>query len=165
MKLFQPFEFLTTEECQFVLEQVGELSHGRTLGGNPQGVRKNKVHWWSPPEIWSDRLWDIAEPYHEQFQLTWMSKPCQISLYEPGDFYDWHVDSYDTIGRKSMRGLTFTMSLQGAKDAVIEFESGPVELSTGQGVFFPSDQRHSAWNRGTQSRWALTIWYMFPVNK
>lgn len=163
MNLCQPFDFLTVEECQHLLEQVGELNQGQVVNGRPQGIRTNSVYWWTPPEAWSDRLWELARPYYKEYNLTWMWKPWQISLYAPGEFYDWHIDTYSGQGRKSIRSLTFTMSLQGAKDAVLEFESGLVELATGQGVFFPSTQNHSAWNRGTNDRWALTIWYMQPV--
>jgi hypothetical protein len=89
-----------------------------------------------------------------------MQTPFQISYYAPGDYYEWHQDVYRTQGRKSMRSLTLTVSLQAEAGAGVEFDSGVCELAPGQAVFFPSEARHRAYNNSSADRWAFTVWYM-----
>jgi len=160
MQLFRPFDFFTPAECQDLIDRVSTLTLPTVIGGSIKGVRTNKVAWPEPTQELTDRVWDAAQPWGDQFQLAWMQKPFQISYYAPGDYYDWHHDVYPPGGRKSMRSLTLTVSLSAEAGAGVEFESGACDLRSGQGVFFPSNCRHRAYNNSESDRWAFTVWYM-----
>lgn len=160
MQLFQPFDLFTPTECQSLIDRVSTLERPTVMSGSIEGVRTNRVAWPEPAQELRDRVWELAQPWAEQFQLSWMQTPFQISHYAPGEYYGWHSDVYSEQGRKSMRSLTLTVSLRADPGAGVEFESGPCNLGSGQGVFFPSDCRHRAYNRSGSDRWAFTVWYM-----
>lgn len=160
MQLFEPFTLFTPAECRALIDSVTTLTQPTVMGGSIQGVRTNRVGWPEPSQELSDRIWELAQPWAQQFDLAWQQKPFQISHYAPGDYYDWHRDVYSEQGRKSTRSLTLTASLSAESGAGIEFEQGACDLSTGQGVFFPSSARHCAYNRSGADRWAFTVWYM-----
>jgi len=160
MQLYEPFDLFSLEQCQELLSQVSALRPARVMGGSTEGIRTNRVSWLEPSQELSDQVWEAAGAWHEQFELAWMQKPFQISCYEPGEFYTWHQDDYNPLGRKSMRALSLTATLATTGSAGVGFESGDCDLAQGQAVFFPSSARHHAYNRGSGPRWAFTVWFM-----
>jgi predicted 2-oxoglutarate/Fe(II)-dependent dioxygenase YbiX len=165
ISLLQPFTLFTPEQCQSIIQRAQGLEQhqGRVMGWDPQREsRNNSIYWLDITEEESNQFWELARPWHEEYQLTWFQKPVQISCYQAGEYYDWHRDTYDNEGRKSVRSLTLTCTLQTAPGAVFETEAGEFDLAQGEAVFMPSNQRHRARPPVDGERWSFTVWYMKP---
>jgi hypothetical protein len=161
--LEKPFQLFEPRECQQLIEQARELMPGRVMGADPlRTSRNNNVFWQELDENLKQRLWMLAERFRPRYPWTWFQEPVQISRYAPGEYYDWHSDTYGTEGRSSVRCLTLTCTLRPAPGAVFAFEDQEFDLATGQAVFFDSHRLHRAAAPISGERWALTVWYMQP---
>jgi len=165
IQLEQPFKLFTQDQCDSLIgrAQQLELKPGQVMGGDALRQRRNNyTHWIALEDTEYDMLWDITIPLRDQYHLTWMQKPTQISLYRTGEFYDWHPDVYYGNHRKSIRSLTLTCTLQKAASAVFETRNGVYDLDQGEAIIFPADLEHRACAPTHGERWALTVWYMTP---
>lgn len=161
--LARPFQLFEPQECQQLIDSVGQLSPGRVMGPDPKRTsRNNQVFWYTLPEEQKNRLWLLAERFRPKYPWTWFQEPAQISRYGPGEYYDWHRDTYGLEGRSSIRCLTLTCTLRPAPGAVFSVDDQEFDLATGQAVFFPSDWLHRAAAPLSGERWAFTVWYMQP---
>ena len=165
IQLEQPFKLFTEQQCNSLILRARqlELKQGQVMGGDPLRQRRNNhTYWIALEDNEYDMLWDITIPLRGQYNLTWMQKPTQISLYCMGEFYDWHPDVYYGNHRKSIRSLTLTCTLQKATGAVFETRNCVYDLDQGEAIIFPADLEHRACAPTQGERWALTVWYMTP---
>jgi hypothetical protein len=165
IQLLEPFQLFTAQEADDIIRRASgnELHLGRVMGYDPERIsRNNSVYWLELTQEESDRIWELARPWHEEYQLTWFQKPVQVSCYSIGEYYGWHTDTYDHTGRKSIRSLTLTCTLQTAPGALFETESREYDLQAGQAVFMPSNMKHRACPPVEGERWSFTVWYMRP---
>lgn len=159
-----PFKLLEQEQCAELIEfaQTQELKKGKVSRRSIHvtNTRNNSVYWVNMHE----NYWDWAQVFKPVIDLdtVWMQEPFQVSVYNPGERYEWHRDNAG-VHRKnagSTRELTLTCTLQSALDANFELDTGVVDLNAGDAVVFPSTQLHRATAPSTGSRWSLTIWLM-----
>lgn len=161
MKLLEPFELFSQQECARLIDAVSTVIPAGVWGaGRKESVRNNSVYWYELPKDLKDRLWQAGQHFSEQYPWTWFQEPVQISSYGPGEFYNWHDDVIG--GRSSRRCLTLTCTLMPAPGAVFETENQVFDLAAGQAVFFPSTLVHRARAPLEGTRWAFTVWYMQP---
>ena len=162
MELYTPFQLFTEEECANLirLAKQSEEANGRAGSGFNPGVRNNKVYW-----IEHQGAQAMIEQYMhnllEDYPVTWIQEPIQVSKYNTGEFYHWHKDQINNR-RTSARLLTLTCTLQPAPGALFETRDHTFELATGQAVIIPSTVDHRALPPISDTRWALTVWAMGP---
>ena len=131
--------------------------------------RDSKIAWMNYP--W---LYNLFIPYvtNANNNAGWNfqfdeSESCQFSVYEPGQFYDWHADSKEEPYKNGkVRKLSVTVSLSDPKDydgGVLEFNLGGKTITQGSKAkgaisVFPSYLLHrvSPVTRGTRK--SLVLW-------
>lgn len=161
MELYTPFQLFTEDECIELIRLANHSpEHNARAGGieNP-GVRNNKVYWIDYEDTYylQDQMRDLLEDY----PVTWVQEPIQVSKYNTGEFYHWHKDQM--INRRtSARLLTLTCTLQHAPGGLFETKDHSFDLTPGQAVIIPSDVDHRALSPISGTRWALTAWGMGP---
>ena len=139
--------------------------------------------------VWMNDRWIYKEiqPYVHQanraagWNFNWdYSESCQFTKYKPGQYYDWHCDSWDGIydqegpTKGKIRKLSVTVSLSNEKD----YEGGELEfdfrntdphkkrnvrvckdiLPKGSLVVFPSFVWHRVKPVKKGVRYSLVIW-------
>ena len=139
--------------------------------------------------VWMDDRWIYKEiqPYvrqantNAQWNFNWdWSESCQFTKYKPGQYYDWHCDSWEGIYEKEgptqgkIRKLSVTLSLSDEKD----YEGGELEfdfrnhdpykkrntsvckeiLPKGSLVVFPSFVWHRVKPVTKGARYSLVVW-------
>ena len=146
-----------------------------------QKLRKSNVSWIS--DRW---IYNLIHPYIHtanrnagwNFQWDW-SESCQFTIYKPGQFYDWHCDSwskpYEKEGQNKgkIRKLSVTVSLSDPKDYTGgELEFKPIDNNTGKQYkqtckeilpkgsicVFPSHVWHRVKPVKKGTRYSLVIW-------
>tara|TARA_Y100000592_G_scaffold62290_1_gene97309 strand:- start:5285 stop:5782 length:498 start_codon:yes stop_codon:yes gene_type:complete len=158
MKMYEPFQFLTTEECDNIINYAlkGEIRQGATVGAGAQIKRKNRIVWYNDSSKWQD--W-ISLFNRIEKRIDWIETP-QIAFYKPGEKYDWHTDQ-GASRRTHQRLWTLTCELQTALDGSIEVKDRSIpKLSKGQAIIFPSVDKHRATSPSSGERISLTIWAM-----
>jgi len=158
VKLYEPFQLFTSEECDQIIQNAFELTEKEGIAGgeyNP-GVRNNKVFWLDYQDIgrFQTPMMDITD-----YSVTWIQEPIQVSKYEKGQYYHWHKDQFENA-RTSARLLTLTCTLQSAPGAIFETKDHSFDLKQGQAVIIPSDVDHRALPPISGTRWAVTAWGM-----
>tara|TARA_R110002020_G_scaffold109198_2_gene252763 strand:- start:3007 stop:3624 length:618 start_codon:yes stop_codon:yes gene_type:complete len=107
-------------------------------------IRKSNVAWLDDPWIYNEII-----PYVHQANKNagWnyefsRSEKCQFTIYQPGQFYDWHVDAwikpYKEVKEASARaapsiefvGLMRKLSVTVCLNDFSEYEGGQLELAT-----------------------------------
>ena len=89
MKLYEPFNFLTAEECDEIVSYAQDkIENGTTLG--KYTGRNNRIAWYKESKYWAKwiDMFNSIDPV-----IDWIQTP-QIALYRPGEHYDWHVDTW-----------------------------------------------------------------------
>lgn len=132
----------SSQECQVLRNYFpNNMDDARVEGGDVQEkVRKTSVSWLAPDHEskWIfDRLAKISRSLNDQFfrlQLSGFYEPLQLTKYEQGDFYQWHIDN----GNKelSVRKLSIVVQLSDPS----EYEGGELQFMGDEGVFAPKDQ-------------------------
>ena len=146
-----------------------------------QKKRKSNVSWLN--DKW---IYNLIHPYIHtanrnagwNFQWDW-SESCQFTIYKPGQFYDWHCDSwskpYEKEGHNKgkIRKLSVTVSLSDPKDYTGgELEFKPIDNNTGKQYkqtckeilpkgsicVFPSHVWHRVKPVKKGTRYSLVIW-------
>ncbi len=158
MKLYEPFQLFTSEECDQIIQNAFELTEEEGIAGgkyNP-GVRNNKVFWLDYQDIgkFQTPMMSITD-----YSVTWIQEPIQVSKYEKEQYYHWHKDQFENT-RTSARLLTLTCTLQSAPGAIFETKDHSFDLKQGQAVIIPSDVDHRALPPISGTRWAVTAWGM-----
>jgi hypothetical protein len=163
--LYEPFQLWSGEECKDLISRAKDgMNRGKVYHAhNYDNVRTNDVSWIDLTEDERNYCWEIVKPFWDV--ITWFEHPVQVSRYQPGQFYDWHIDEKPGNKRSSTRYLTLTCTLQTAPDAKFELKNRTYNLETGQAVIFPSKLDHRATAPSEAERWAFTIWYMKSNNK
>ena len=156
MQLYKPFNFLTNELCDEIIQYAKNknLKKGTTLGKN--NVRKNRIVWYKESKYWQ-RWIDIFNKIESK--IDWIQDP-QISFYSPGEKYYWHVDTWPNY-RTHIRYFTLTCELQTAPGARIELKNTKFEpLEKGQAIIFKPQDLHRATTPSHGERISFTIWAM-----
>lgn len=147
-----------------------------------QKKRKSNVSWLN--DLW---IYNLIHPYIHtanrnagwNFQWDW-SESCQFTIYKPGQFYDWHCDTWDkpydapnTKKHGKQRKLSVTVSLSDSKDYTggeLEFRNINARsgkqytskckeiLPRGSICVFPSHIWHRVKPVKTGTRYSLVIW-------
>ena len=137
--------------------------------------------------VWMNDRWIYNEiqPYVKEanqlagwnFNWDW-SESCQFTKYKPGQYYDWHCDSWDGVYEKEgptkgkIRKLSVTVSLSDEKDysgGELEFQFRNVDnpkvtrvckeiVSRGSLVVFPSFVWHRVKPVKKGVRYSLVLW-------
>ena len=164
MKLYEPFQFLTEEQCKEIIQWSivsGGMEKGTTSGHSSNKptnlqLRNNRIVWYKDSKYWK-RWIDILNSVSDR-KIDWIQTP-QISFYKPGEFYEWHKDaSLNT--RTHIRHLTLSCELQSAPGGLLELEDKDIKLKQGQAVIFPVLHRHRAVSPSKQERISMVIWGM-----
>jgi len=155
MKLYEPFQFLTANQCDDIIDYADktEVRPGTTLRkGN---VRNNRVAWYKESREWAKwiSMFNTIDPV-----IDWIQTP-QIAFYKPGEEYKWHVDTWPNY-RTHIRHFTLTCELQSAPGARLELENKQFKLERGQAIIFKPQDRHRAVSPTDGERISLTIWAM-----
>lgn len=159
MELYKPFQLFGQDECANLIQlaQQSPEQNGRAGGNYNPGVRNNKVFWidYNNVNYLQHQMGNLLDDY----PVTWVDTPIQVSKYDTGEFYHWHKDQL-VNSRTSSRLLTLTCTLQHAPGALFETREHSFELDTGWAVIIPSDVDHRALAPISSTRWALTVWGM-----
>ena len=155
MKLYEPFQFLTANECDNIIDYADktDVRPGTTLRkGN---VRNNRVAWYKESREWQNwiDMFNKIDPV-----IEWIQTP-QVAFYKPGEEYKWHVDTWPNY-RKHIRHFTLTCELQSAPGARLELENKEFDLAKGQAIIFKPQDKHRAVSPTDGERISLTIWAM-----
>jgi hypothetical protein len=154
MKLYEPFQFLTTAECDELIEYAqSKIKPGTTLGKST--TRNNRVAWYEESRRWTKwiSMFNEIDPV-----IDWIQTP-QIALYSPGEQYGWHTDTWPS-NRTHTRYFTLTCELQSAPGARLELENQEFYLQRGQAIIFKPSDRHRAISPTEGERISFTIWAM-----
>jgi len=152
MKLYEPFQFLTTDECDEILRYAEDKK--TKDAENP--VRRNRIVWYEDSRYWKKwiGMLNSIEPV-----IDWIQTP-QISFYKPSEEYGWHNDGWPAY-RTHIRHFTLTCELQSAPGACFEMSDNDIPLlQKGQAVIFSPHDRHRATSPTEGERISLTIWAM-----
>ena len=155
MKLYEPFQFLTANECDNIIDyaEKTDVRPGTTLRkGN---VRNNRVAWYKESGEWQNwiDMFNKIDPV-----IEWIQTP-QVAFYKPGEEYKWHVDTWPNY-RTHIRHFTLTCELQSAPGARLELENKEFDLAKGQAIIFKPQDKHRAVSPTDGERISLTIWAM-----
>ena len=155
MKLYEPFQFLTANECDEIIKyaDTSEIKPGTTLRSGK--VRNNRVAWYKESHQWQKwiSMFNTIDPV-----IDWIQTP-QVAFYKPGEEYKWHVDTWPNY-RTHIRHFTLTCELQSAPGARLEIENQQFDLKRGQAIIFKPHDKHRAVSPTDGQRISLTIWAM-----
>ena len=156
MKLYEPFQFLTTKECDEIIEYANKntIKQGTTLGKT--NIRNSRIVWYKDSTKWQQWI-DMFNKIENV--IDWIQDP-QISFYGPDEQYNWHVDTWPKY-RTHIRHFTLTCELQSAQDSRVELENHTFNpLQKGQAIIFKPQDRHRATTPTAGERISFTIWAM-----
>jgi len=156
MKLYEPFKFLTADECDQIIRYANtdNIRKGKTLGKS--NLRNNRIVWYKDSTKWQKwiDMFNTLEPV-----IDWIQDP-QISFYQPGEEYNWHVDTWPNY-RTHIRHFTLTCELQTAPNGTFEIENKQFpKLNKGEAVIFKPQDKHRATTPSEGERISFTIWAM-----
>ena len=154
MKLYEPFDFLTDNQCNELIDYAQDrIKPGATLG--KFAGRNNRVAWYEDSKYWSEwiSIFNKIEPV-----IDWIQTP-QIAFYRPGEHYDWHADTWPKY-RTHIRHFTLTCELQSASGGKLELQDKSFSLKRGQAIIFKPEDKHRAVSPTDGERISFTIWAM-----
>ena len=154
MKLYEPFQFLTDQECDELTKYAQDkIVNGTTLG--KYAGRNNRIAWYKESKYWAKwiDMFNSIDPV-----IDWIQTP-QIAFYKPGEHYDWHVDTWPKF-RTHIRHFTLTCELQSAPGGKLVLENNNFILRRGQAIIFKPSDRHKAVSPTDGERISFTIWAM-----
>ena len=151
MKLYEPFQFLSAEEC----DRIIEYGRQNQIKNATNPARKNRIVWYWESEQWQKwiAMLNTIEPV-----IDWIQTP-QISFYKPGEQYNWHDDGWPSY-RTHIRHFTLTCELQSAPGGKLVLENNNFILRRGQAIIFKPSDRHKAVSPTDGERISFTIWAM-----
>jgi len=141
-------------------------------------VRNNKVAWLNSPDIITLMYLYINRANEESgwnLDITGFQTP-QFCIYEPGQFYDWHVDiGTETPGEDLVRKLTIVIALNenytggnfqiekwGIPTIPNKYNTIRELQSTGTITVFPSFMHHRVTRVEEGMRYSLVGWFTGP---
>lgn len=158
MKLYEPFQFLTTKECDQI---IGYAKSKQKIQGYLDGkdnfkLRNNRIVWYEDSKKWQDWI-DTFNKIENR--IRWIETP-QIAFYTPGEYYNWHNDQGKSQ-RTDQRYFTLTCNLQLAEDSEFQIENKNIrQMQKGEAVIFHSTDNHRAISPTSGERISLTVWAM-----
>ena len=159
MKLYEPFQFLTTKECDEIIAYGNKGNIRDGLVGRDKmnkSVRNNRLVWYEESKYWKN--W-IDQFNSVENKIDWIQTP-QIAFYKPGEQYNWHVDTWPNY-RTHIRHFTLTCELQSAPEGGLELrDKGKFDLQKGEAVLFRPQDEHRAVSPSSGERISFTIWAM-----
>lgn len=158
MKLYEPFQFLTANECDKIIAYGNERRkiQGYLDGKDNLQLRNNRIVWYEDSAKWSEwiKMFNTIED-----KIRWIQTP-QIAFYTPGEYYNWHNDQGKSQ-RTDQRYFTLTCNLQIADGSQFEIENKNIpKMKKGEAVIFYSTDKHRAITPASGERISLTIWAM-----
>ena len=161
------------DECKKIIALADDMGEGKVNASETDDTavvsdwRSSKNQFIKPDEnnFWLfDKLLAIgmtANQYY-QFDVNYFDA-VQVSKYEPGDHYDWHVDAGP--GRMGNRKLSMSVQLSAPHD----YEGGDLVLQAGEGrvaatrelgsvIVFPSFVSHKVEQVLDGTRYSLVVW-------
>ena len=154
MKLYESFDFLTDNQCDEIITYAQDkVQRGSTLG--KFAGRNNRIAWYKDSKYWQGwiSMFNQIEPV-----IDWIQTP-QIAFYQPGESYDWHVDTWPKY-RTHIRHFTLTCELQSAPGGKLELHNNNFLLRRGQAMIFKPEDKHRAVSPTSGERISFTIWAM-----
>ena len=158
MRLYEPFQFLTAEECDNIIAYGSprKKRYGTLIGEGNTDLRNNRVVWYKDTSKWQEWI-NVFNTIENK--IDWIMDP-QISYYTPGEHYGWHTDKSESMGSHK-RYFTLTCNLQTAPGSGFEIEGIDLKnMEKGEAVIFPSTDNHRAITPTSGERISLTIWAM-----
>ncbi len=158
MKLYEPFQFLTADECDQIIAYGNkeEKIQGYLDGKDNLELRNNRMVWYRESSQWNSWI----EMFNKiEDRIKWIQTP-QIAFYTPGEYYHWHNDQGKS-NRTDQRYFTLTCNLQTAPGSGFEIENKNLyEMQKGEAVIFYSTDKHRAITPISGERISMTIWAM-----
>jgi PKHD-type hydroxylase len=161
--------------CDAIITEGLKLSHKDGQVGDGEGIvddsiRKSKVAFF-PCDSWVSAItthyMHRANTAAWNFDITGAQDP-QFTIYNPGEFYDFHSDCDLLEG--SMRKLSVVITITDPNtytDGEFEFDNGekPDIKSRGSVMVFPSFLRHRVTPVEIGVRYSLVNWFVGPQFK
>ena len=94
------------------------------------------------------------------------SQLIQFATYEPGQHYDWHIDTFILSGQPIDRKISVVCLLNDPQEfegGVFEFRDGTVPLKKGSIIVFPSFHEHRVTPVTSGIRKSATLWLTGPA--
>ena len=119
------------EECRRIQALGTEFQEARAAGALDTSLRSSRIQWLKPD---AGNAWlfeklaqqvQAVNAKHFRMDLAGFTEPLQITRYDEGDFFRWHIDFGN--GRKSIRKLSLIVQLTDEGD----YEGGAVEVQSG----------------------------------
>jgi PKHD-type hydroxylase len=134
--------FLSPEECDFILNNCKKeltLSDAEVYTGDSNTIptkktRKSSVAWISDLGFLNERL---TNKLRETFNINGMEVTglgdFQFTEYKEGEYFDWHVDSTDTIYRDRFTSIVIQLNNS--------YEGGVLEIKNLKGELVPIENK------------------------
>ena len=138
-------------------------------------IRKSNVSWLDDPWIYNEIIPYVHEAnkragWNYEFSR---SEKCQFTIYEPGQFYDWHTDAwikpYEEVKEGSAKqapsiefvGLMRKISVTVCLNDFSEYEGGQLELATDERPDWPrkSHDLRNIETKGTIVVFPSFVWH------
>ena len=167
----------TPEQCQEIIKigrdqpkqdaqiGVGELKSSVNLKKRPSDIAWIPFDKAVPMYTVIEELMLRTNSNHFGFEGMQLTEVAQYTEYQPGGFYDWHVDNDVTFEKEPpVRKISMTLALSPAD----EYEGGGLELmekgkfakpKQGHAIFFASFCRHRAVEVTKGVRRSLVMWF------
>ena len=170
---------LDSKTCDLILDSAGDFKksiiNSESTGYDSHKIRKVQTFFDNQKWVY-DTIWPIMEGANKaaewEFKIE-SAEPYQISKYEIGEFYNWHIDSIGTQGtkyidktkpdidgktRKISMSLILNDDLEGG-DLVL-WQQGGVKQEKGSLIFFPSFIPHQVTPVTKGIRYSLVMWFL-----
>lgn len=151
----------SASECARIIDYNSVSVAGNGL--LPNNVRDSRLFWLSREHAgWvHSRLWALAAGYEINFDLVPDLQAAQLTRYDAGQHYDWHIDL--GAGPASLRKLSLVIELAHADEGgglQVFPHDFTLPLEVGDAVLFPSFIPHRAVPVTRGSRWSLVMWFL-----
>ena len=171
--LLSEIEKITFNHTEYKQSKV-ENFDGNEFDPNSQDLtRKSKVCFIDDEQLY-DLIWELVDEVNLNsmwnFNVDYI-EPLQNTLYNVGDYYDWHVDETNWTPKKRndgrIRKISFTLCLddhhEGGELEFILNRKITVPLKKGEIVFFHSDIPHQVDKVTRGTRKSLVGWIQGPA--
>jgi len=166
----------TPQQCDEIIKAgMSQPRQDGVIGGGSNGeknlnVRSSFISWIPPKAL--PPMYHVLETWmhkvnknHFGFEGMQITEQTQFTTYEPGGFYNWHMDSdFQMSGEPPVRKISMTCLLSDPS----EFEGGGLELmeegriarpKRGHAIFFASFIRHRVMPVTRGVRKSLVAWF------
>lgn len=176
MKLYEPFDFLTPEECQELIDigrttstkaVINKGEHRFDKGYIDEKKRMCNISHCADPKYKNK----ILKVFQNLDNTLLILESLQLSFYKHNEFFDWHKDSFNVPwgDTEYVRKFSMVIELQSAPQAGLFLDSNvhpdiprnpdlSIKINSGQAFIFPSVDWHMAWNKGNEERISLIAW-------